>query len=110
MLVLAIYRRNRALLAGTISPVVLNPILFSSPKDDDARATRVVLGERVWLERGPDTLFAAASAPVYLFTLRAADNRRPIGTAIGVVTSMALMLLFFRRMVRLYEEQAASSR
>ena len=109
-LVVAIYRRDRPLLVGTLLAVALNPVLFSPPEDDDAWATRVVLGERVWLEReplaSPETAFVAASAPVYLFTLRAAAKRRPVRTVVGTVASMTLMLLFFRRMVRLHEKQS----
>jgi hypothetical protein len=111
-LVLALYRRNRPLLAGTLVFVVVNPLVFAPPETDDAWATRVVLGERVWLERkslfSADALFATASAPVYLFTLRAAVERRPIRTAVGTVASMALMLLFFDRMARRYEGHADS--
>jgi hypothetical protein len=108
MLVLAIYRRNRPLLVGTLLAVALNPLLLSPPDDDGAWATRVVLGERVGLERKSplwaETAFVLACSPVYLFTLRAAANRRPIRTVAGTTASMVLMLLFFRRMVRLYEE------
>ncbi|MFC4436531.1 MULTISPECIES: DUF6653 family protein [Natrialbaceae] len=111
-LVLAIYRRDRRLLLGTLGFVAVNPLLFAPPADDEAWATRVVLGERAWLEQGSffsaNALFVAASAPVYLYTLRAAVQRRPLGTAGGTVLSLLLMLLFFRRMARLYEEGPAT--
>lgn len=109
-LVLAIYRRDRPLLVGTLLFVAANPLLFSPPEDDDAWATRVVLGERVWLEEGVvgsrDLLFVAFAAPVYLLTLRSAVGRRPVRTAVGTVVSMVLMLLFFDRMARRYEARA----
>jgi drug/metabolite transporter (DMT)-like permease len=107
-LILAVYRRDRALLAGTLLAVVLNLLLVSPPETDEAWATRVVLGERVWLERGlhsspPDLGLVAVGAAVHLYAVRAAVARRPVRTLVGTAASMALMLLFFGRMVRLYE-------
>ena len=72
----------------------------------------VVLGERVWLERGvlsspADALFVLLVAPTHLFTLRSAVERRPVRTAAGTVLSLVSMLLFFGRMARLYEERMA---
>lgn len=109
MLVLSVYRRDRRLLVGTLLFVAVNPLLFSPPADDRAWATRVVRGERVWLDRGlrssrPETAFAVLAAPVYLYTLGAAAARRPVRTALGTVVSVVVMLAFFDRMVRLYED------
>jgi hypothetical protein len=52
----------------------------------------------------------ALCAPVILSTLRAAVDRRPLRASVGTLASMGLMLLFFRRMARLYEraEQRAA--
>lgn len=109
-LVFAIYRRHRPLLAGTLLFVVANPILAPPPEDDRAWATRVVLGERAWLEEGVwrsrDLAFVVLAAPVYVFTLGSAVRQRPVRTAIGAVVSMAVMLLFFARMVGRYESAA----
>lgn len=107
-LILSIYRRSRRLGGGVLLSLAANLLLVSPPETDDAWATRVVLGERVWLERGlrsstGDLLFTAASGLVNLYAVRAALRRRPVGTAIGTAVSMALMLLFFDRMARLYE-------
>lgn len=111
-LILAIYRRDGPLLAGVLLFVAANPLLASPPETDDAWATRVVLGERVWLERGllssPETLFTALCAPVPLYTIRAAVERRPVRTAVGTVASLVLFLVFFRRMVTLYEAESRS--
>ena len=111
VLILAVYRRSRLLLVGTLLSVAANLLVVSPPETDDAWATRVVLGERVWLERGlassPRELgLTAVGAVVNLYTLRAAVRRRPVRTGLGVVASMALTFLFFDRMVRLYEEHA----
>ncbi|ELZ27150.1 hypothetical protein C474_17419 [Halogeometricum pallidum JCM 14848] len=108
VLVAAVYRRDRRLLAGTLLFVAANPLLFSEPDDDAAWATRVVLGERVWLDRGllsspGDALFVALMAPVFLSTLRAAAERRSLRTAVGTAVSLVVMFLFFDRMARLYE-------
>jgi hypothetical protein len=108
VLVAAVYRRDRRLLAGTLLFVVANPFLFSEPDDDAAWATRVVRGEQTWLDRGlrsspVDVLFVCLAAPLYLSTLRAAADRRPVGTAVGTVASVVVMLLFFDRMAGLYE-------
>lgn len=108
-LILAVYRRNRPLLVGTLLFVGMNPLVFAPPETDEAWATRVVLGEQVWIEQGigssTHTLFTAAAAPVYLFTVRSAVKRQPLSTTLGIVASMGLMFLFFRRMVALYDDQ-----
>ncbi|WP_306061703.1 DUF6653 family protein [Natronococcus wangiae] len=108
-LVLAIYRRNRTLLTEVLPLVAINPLVAPEPADDSAWATRVVFGERIWLEQGTlrstNTLFTAASAPVFLFMLKSAVERRSLRTGVGTVASIVLMLAFFRRMARLYETQ-----
>lgn len=110
VLVLSIYRRDRPLLAGTLLFAAANPLLFSPPEDDRAWATRVVLGEREWMDEGLwlswDLLFVLLAAPVHLFTLGSAVRRRPIRTAVGTVVSLVLMLVFFDRMARRYETSA----
>ncbi|WP_440769266.1 DUF6653 family protein [Natronorubrum sp. DTA28] len=107
LLVLSLYRRNRPLLVGTLLFVAVNPLVFPSPETDDAWATRVVLGEQVWLERGlrPSShlRFTLVCVPVFLFTLRSAAKRYPLRTGLGAIASVVLMLLFFDRMARLYE-------
>ena len=111
VLVLALYRRDRQLFAGTLLAGVASLPVVSPPETDEAWATRVVLGERVWLERGlgsspRDLGLMAIGAVAHLYTVRAALERHPVRTAVGTVASMALMALFFDRMVRLYEEHA----
>lgn len=113
-LVAGVYRRDRRLLAGVVAFAAVNPLLFPPPEDDEAWATRVVLGERVWLDRGlrsspTDALFVALGAPLNLYTLRAASRRQFVRTALGTVASLAFMLLFFQRMVRLYERSRAET-
>lgn len=111
-LIWALYRRDRSLLVGTLLFVLANPLVFSPPDDDGAWETRVVLGERAWLEHGigsspADAALVALAAPVHLYALRAAVRGRPIATASGTALSVALMLLFFERMAQLYDRRAA---
>lgn len=106
-LVLAIYRRSGPLLVGTLAFVAANPLLVSPPADDGAWATRVVLGERLWLGEGVwptrDLAYAVLAAPIYLFTLGSAVRRRPIRTLLGTAASMVAMFGFFDRMARRYD-------
>ncbi|MFC5368069.1 DUF6653 family protein [Salinirubrum litoreum] len=108
ILLLAIYRRSPTLLGGTVLGVVTNLLLVSPPETDEAWATRVVLGERVWLNRGlrsePGTLgLLAVGGVLHLGTMRAALRQDRLRTLVGGAVSMVLMLVFFDRMVRLYE-------
>ena len=106
--VAAIYRRSRPLFAVTALSLITNLVGVSPPETDDAWGTRVVLGEQVWLERGllseTETFgLTALGAVVNLYTLRAAMNQHLGRTVAGTVASVALMFLFFDRMVELYE-------
>lgn len=106
--VLAIYRRSRALGGVLLLSLATNLFVVSPPDTDDAWATRVVRGERVWLDRGllsseRELSVTTVGALVNLYTLRAALHRRPVETMVGTVASMVLMFLFFDRMAELYE-------
>lgn len=73
-LILAIYRRSRRLGAAILLSLVVNLLVVAPPETDDAWATRVILGERVWLERGllsspGDLAVAAVGGAVNLLTL-----------------------------------------
>jgi hypothetical protein len=106
-LILGIYWRHRPLLAGTLLFVAINPLVFEPPDNDEAWATRVVLGEQVWFDRGllsspKDVVFVAFAAPIYPYTLRVALERRPIETVLSTAVSVLSMFVFFDRMARLY--------
>jgi hypothetical protein len=110
LLLLAVYRRDPRLLGGTLLGVVANLLLVSPPETDEAWATRVVLGERVWLDRDlrsePGTLgLLAVGGAVHLATMRAALRQDRLRTLVGGAVSMVLMGVFFDRMVRLYEQE-----
>ncbi|WP_227131191.1 DUF6653 family protein [Halorubellus salinus] len=107
LFVLAVYRRDRRLLAAVLAFVGAQPLLFDAPDDDAAWATRVVRGERDWLDAGladspGDLALLAVGAPLNLLVLRAAVRRQPLRTAVGVACSVALSLAFFERMANRY--------
>jgi hypothetical protein len=110
LVIAAIYYRDRRLLAGVLLAVVTNLGLSSPPETDEAWATRVVLGERAWLDGGtssssPEGLgVLAVGGVVQAWTFRAAVGKRPLRTAVGTVASLVTMGWFFDRMVRLYDE------
>jgi hypothetical protein len=106
-----VYRRDRALPAGTLLFVLMNPLLFDPPEGDDAWATRVVLGERRRLEAGIGSspfgaLLVAVAAPVDLYAIRSAVRRDAAGTVFGTGLSVALTLPFFGRASQLYGPRA----
>ncbi|MFC7068154.1 DUF6653 family protein [Halobaculum lipolyticum] len=106
--VLAIYRRSLSLGGVVVCSLAANALAVPPPNTDDAWATRVVRGERAWLDRGVftapvDLACVAVGGVVNLWTLRAAVNRRPVATVVGSVASLALMFLFFDRMAAHYD-------
>lgn len=115
MVVASVYRRSTPLAVGVAASVALNLAVVSPPESDDAWATRVVRGERRWLDRGiasspVDLSFTVASGLVNVYTLNAARTRRPIGTLLGTILSMCLTLVFFGRMADLYEQETKPER
>jgi hypothetical protein len=111
LLVLAIYRRDRRLLAGTVVFVVVNPVLFPPPEGDDAWMTRVVYGERLWLEHGnrrhPIQLLNVCNAALTIYAVRSALRRRPVRTALATAGAMALKFLFVAFAADYYDRHAA---
>jgi hypothetical protein len=110
LLMACLYRRNWRGLALTLAFVLLNPVLFSPPKDDSAWMTRVVYGERLWTQSEHDHLGypgilnlcngVAAADAVY-----AAVKQRPAETALATALSMALKFWFVAEMVHLFDER-----
>ena len=111
--VLAVYRQSRPLSMGFLLSLAANLFVVSPLKTDDRWGTRVVRGEKVWLEEGLRSsrntlLVTLAGGIVNLYTLRAALYRRPVRTMVGSLGSMVLMLLFFDRMAEFYETTKAA--
>ncbi|AQL42594.1 hypothetical protein BV210_07675 [Halorientalis sp. IM1011] len=111
LLMLAIYRRDERLLVGTVLFVAVNPVLFPPPEDDDAWMSRVVYGERLWLEHGnrrhPIQLLNVANAACTIYAVRAAVHRQPLRTALATGGAMALKFLFVAFVADYYDRHAA---
>ena len=111
LLMLSIYRRDERLLVGTVLFVALNPVLFPPPEDDDAWMTRVVYGERLWLEHGnrrhPIQLLNVANAFLTLYAVRAAVRRQPVRTTVATTGAMALKFLFVAVVADYYDRHVA---
>ena len=111
--ILAIYQRSRPLSMSLLLSLAVNLFVVSPPETDDAWATRVVRGERVWLEEGlrssrNNLLVTLVGGIINLYTLCAALYRNPVRTMVGSLGSMVFMLLFFDRMAELYETTRAA--
>lgn len=108
VLMIAVYLRDRRLLAGTALFVLLNPILFPATDDHEAWMSRVVLGERLWLEEGKKAstvnFLNVANIPVSVYAVYSAYKQRPVRTAAATVASMALKFLFVNEMAKFYEQ------
>ncbi len=111
LLMVAIYRRDSRLLAGMVVFAVVNPALFPPPTDDDAWMTRVVYGERLWLEHGsrrhPIQVLNVLNAFCTLYAVRAAVRRQPARTALATAGAMALKFLFVAFVADYYDRHAA---
>jgi len=117
VLVVAVYRRDWRLLAATLGWIVLNPVLFSPPGNEDAWMTRAVLAERRWLEQGNRTVglgypnvYNTVAASGFLIALVAAWRRQPTLATVGVVTSVALKLWWLRVLVDRYDRHGGGQR
>jgi len=107
VLVYALYRRNRRLLAATLAFLAVNPVLFPRPDRTDNWLSRGVLAEREWIGAGYRTVGPAypdvlnlLSAPAWLLAFYAAIRRRPVATTLFTATAMALKLYWIDVIVR----------
>ena len=83
-----------------------NPVVFPEPKDDEAWATRAVLGEEMWLTEHPmDRAMALNVGATALGLVGAwgAFRRRPLPTAASAVGQVALLLVCWREYALYYE-------
>ncbi|MBT8076963.1 MAG: hypothetical protein KJO31_00215 [Gammaproteobacteria bacterium] len=107
-------------------PVVLtllwawgNPRAFARPESTDNWASRAVLGERVWLNRGSVPIPAHHQVVVRVLNSLTAVGMaigifglvylRPYETAAGVILAMLLKGWFLDRMVWLYDEMRTAN-
>lgn len=117
VLMYAVYRRKRRLLAATLAFLVVNPVLFPRPGRTDNWLSRGVLAEREWIRAGnptvgrdyPDVLNLLA-APTWLLAVYAAVRRRPIATVLATAAAMALKLWWIEEITRRTEDVAVPVR
>ncbi|WP_226022449.1 DUF6653 family protein [Halomicrobium salinisoli] len=115
LLALALYRRDRRLLALALAFTALNPVLFGRPDPDDRSwMTRAVRAERWWTESGNGTVdlgwpnvLNAANVPAFGYALVAAYRRRPIRATVALAVSMALKFSWIEVIARRYDAAVA---
>jgi hypothetical protein len=96
-------RRQGAFLGAWL---IANPIVFPDPKSDRAWATRVMLGEEMWIAERPLDRAMALNVGATAFGLGGvwgAYKRRLLPTAVCAVGQAALLLAYWREMVAYYE-------
>lgn len=96
-----------------------NPRVFARPLSTDNWASRAVLGERVWLNRGRIpvpahhrgivTVLNGMTALGVLVGIYGLVYLRPVETAAGVILVMVLKAWFLDRMVWLYDEMRTAN-
>ena len=87
--------------------LLLNPVVFSEPKDDSAWATRAMLGEEMWIAERPLDRAMAVNVAASAFGIGgvlASLKRRPLPAALCTVFEVALLLLYWQLMTEYYEE------
>ncbi|WP_126662854.1 DUF6653 family protein [Haloterrigena salifodinae] len=107
----AIYSRNWRFGAAAVAFTILNPLLFSPPKTDDAWMTRVVLAERWWtrerqegvLELSYPNALNVLNVPTSGYAVVAAYRKQPIRAAVAGVAAMALKFWYVAELVRRYD-------
>jgi hypothetical protein len=80
--------------------------VFREPKNNEAWATRAMLGEEMWIAERPLDRAMALSIGATAFGLGGvwgAYKRRLLPTAAGTVGQAALLLAYWREMVVYYE-------
>ena len=86
--------------------MLANPVVFPAPGDDEAWATRAVLGEEMWLaERPMDRAMAlnVGATALSLVGVWGAFGRRLLPTAASAVGQVALLLVLWREYALYYE-------
>src|ERR687898_442440 len=99
---------NRSWRQGAILGVwlIANPVVFPEPKDDEAWATRAMLGEEMWIAKRPlDRAMAlnVGATALGLGGVGGAYKRRFLPTAVCTVGQVALLLAHWRELVVYYE-------
>ncbi|NUB90944.1 hypothetical protein HTZ84_13110 [Haloterrigena sp. SYSU A558-1] len=107
----AIYGRDWRIAAAAVAFTILNPLLFSPPRTDDAWMTRVVLAERWWtrehrgglLELSYPNALNVLNVPTSGYAVVAAYRRQPLRAAVAGAAAMALKFWYVAELVRRYD-------
>ncbi|MFC7226404.1 hypothetical protein N0B31_03235 [Salinirubellus salinus] len=114
VLMAAIYLRKPRLLLATLAFLVVNPVLFPEPTEDqqDEFMYRVVRAEEAWTDSGRPLfgleypqLLNGLNVFASVYALYAALTRDPKGTVVGTAATMVLKLWFVGELVRWYDGQ-----
>jgi hypothetical protein len=104
----ALYERRWRLAAGTVLFIVVNPVLFAPPTDVDNWMSKVVLGERLWIQHGDGSreynAYNVAGMIAFVYGLYAIYRRYTLRAAVCTLAVMVFKLLFVDEMVRFYED------
>ncbi|WP_247729744.1 DUF6653 family protein [Halovivax limisalsi] len=114
-LLYALYHRNWKLAGITVVFTAINPLLFSSPKKNDAWMTRVVLAERWWTEEQEQRVIGVSypnvlnllNVPVTGYAAVSAYRKQPIRATLGGLASMMLKFWHVGSLVRRYDVEMA---
>jgi hypothetical protein len=106
---------NRSWRQGALLGVwlIANPVVFAEPKDDEAWATRAMLGEEMWITKRPlDRAMAlnVAATTLGLGGVWGALRRRPLPTFMCAVGQAAMLLAYWREMALYYERHRDDER
>ncbi|TGD32697.1 hypothetical protein EB835_03225 [Brevibacterium sp. S22] len=105
LVVLPFWKRSPRAGAAVAAWMVLNPIVFRSPRDERAWATRAMLGEELWSERlrfDKASTVNAVSTAAMAVSIAGAWRKSAAQTVPAVVFQMSLTLVFWQLMADFY--------
>ncbi|KBZ62967.1 hypothetical protein K875_02654 [Mycobacterium [tuberculosis] TKK-01-0051] len=112
LILVPVWTRRRAHAMWIALWLAVNPVVFGKPAHLRAWSTRAMLGEELWISRRPRDaamLVSAATSASALVALVAARRHRLRLALIAVAVQMALTLVYWQQMVRLFERRSPES-
>jgi hypothetical protein len=106
LLLLPAWNRNARQGALVAAWFAVNPVVFPPPRDDSAFATRMVLGEEMWLEERPVSsalVIDGLAAVALLVAIDRARRHGPRQMTIATIVAMSALLWYWREMARFYD-------
>lgn len=103
LVLVPVWTRRRSHAAAVAAWFALNPVVFPEPADNEAWASRAMLGEELWItDRPRDAALGvnAAATAAGVAALVAARRRRAAPAATATAAQMALLLAYWELMVR----------